>query len=696
MNTTFKSLLMGTCICVHPATALAQENSPLQDVIVVYGQKHSQQTQTIIQPDTQPIPTPDAAALLARLPGADINDNGKVSGQVQYRGLFGPRLNVRIDGARFGSGGPGWMDPPLHYAPMPLIEKIELDRGVSPVRSGPGLGGGANAILKKSKFTDSADFNLQYSLGAGYRSVDDSTSVGGMIGTANNLFRFSTLFAKEKGSDIKFPGGTIATSGHERLTYGLSSGVKLGKHEFGIDLRRQETNDTGNPPFPMDIRYFDSDFIRGTYKGNFDLFTIGIELGAADIDHAMSNFHLRPNNNPLALRETFASAKTQDGKIDLRFDYKESILRIGMDIDSREHNVQITHPNNPNFFLDNVPDIKEDRAGIFAEWTGDILDWQAEIGGRIDWYDTSAGQASVGTAVPIMPQSLAGLFNASSRTWNDTAFDGVARFWKITNGPFTWRASLARKTRAPGYLDKFAWLPTTASAGLADGNIYVGDINIKSETAHSGELGFDFQTQGAYARPTVFYRSINNYIQGVAYDDTIGVLDSAVERVAAMNGDSTPLRFSNVDAKLYGFDMDFGVKLSGPWRIDGVASYVRGQRRDIDDNLYRVSPPHLMLSGSYEKPSYTLVLEGVFTAKQNNVSVSNSEQVTSGHNLFNAYGSWKAMDGVMLSAGIENLFNTYYEQHLAGYNRIAGSDVALGNRLPGAGRGVFIKLAIRD
>ena len=699
-NILLTSLLLSASTLVASNTA-AQSNDVLQDVITVYGSHMTAQTQDNIKPETEPVAAPDAAAFVARLPGADINNNGQLSGQVQYRGLFGPRINVQVDGNNVMPGGPGWMDPPLHYAPMPLVARIQVDRGVSPVRNGPGLAGGVNAVFKKANFGETSEFNMIYDISAGYRSVDDSTSVGGIVGTSNDVFRINALYARENGDNIKFPGGEIASSEHVRLVYGLSTGVKLGSHELGLDIRKQETGNSGNPPFPMDIRFFDFEFANAFYKGDFDAFRVEAKLGAADISHGMTNFHLRPNSNPMAHRETFAKSFRRTAEIMLAFDLADGELKIGSDYDFTKNKSRITHPNNQNFFLDNVPIVRQDRTGVFGEWTGALGGINAEIGGRVDWIDSDIGQASVGAALPMGPVMLANMFNISARTWSDTNIDTVLRLWRETDGPITWRGTLAHKTRTPGYLDRFAWLPTTASAGLADGNIYLGDPSIVSENAWILNGGLDYQSKRAYARPTIFYRSVNDYIQGVPFDNTVGVIDTLQEMVAAGSGDPTPLKFGNVDAELYGFDMDFGMKLmgdksSGLWRMDGVASYVRGKRRDIDDNLYRVSPPNLTLSGTYERQGWSVSLESKFVATQNNVSLTNSELATDGFALFNLHGQWDVKDSVMISAGVENLLNKHYAQHLSGYNRISGSDVMLGDRLPGSGRGVFVKLSLRN
>tara|TARA_R110000868_G_scaffold86206_3_gene241850 strand:+ start:10499 stop:12595 length:2097 start_codon:yes stop_codon:yes gene_type:complete len=677
-------------------TAFAQADAPLTDVITVSGHALATDTTDSVDPATLRPSGPDAAGLVARLPGAALVGNGALSGQVQYRGLSGARINVRVDGQTFASGGPNLMDPPLHYAPIALVDRIEVDRGVSPVRSGPGLAGGVNAVFKHIDFTQTADWALSYDLTAAARSADDSYSAGGLVGMANDRVRIELLGSREAGGDIEFPGGIIGGSEHERLVYGAGLGFRAGAHEFGLELRRQETGPTGNPPFAMDIRYFDTDFARATYHGRWDGFDLNAHLETAEVSHGMNNFSLRPAPAMAAMyRETLAAARTVSGGADAVFDALGGSLRIGVDGEHAEHNVTITNPNNASFFLNALPGITMERSGAFAEWTGALGQWNAELGLRADRHTAEAGTASVGAAVPAMPAMLAMGFNASNRNQDDTTFDAVARLWRPLSDSTTLRLTLARKTRAPGYVERFAWLPTEASGGLADGNTYVGDINLVPETAWIAEAGLDWASGSAYARPTLFYRRVDDYIQGVPYDATPGVINTPVEMVSAMNGDPTPLRFANVDAELWGLDLDFGTRIDAHWRLDGVASLVRGERRDINGHLYRVAPPSLALAATYEARDWSASLETIAVNEQSRVSAANSEAATPGYVLVNLTGNWAISDHVSLTAGIENLLDQDYDQHLAGYNRNSGSDVRLGERLPGTGRSFGLRLNLR-
>jgi len=667
----------------------------VQDVIVVTGFRITTNVtiEEHVSPEQAPLLGPDAASLVARLPGAALVDNGSISGQVQYRGLFGSRAPVAIDGAAVMSGGPNLMDPPLHYAPMPLVERIEVDRGVAAVSRGPGMGGGMNVILKGVDFASGHEIEYETQTMASVRSVDGSYAVGGVAGGASEGRRFQLLFSREEGGDIAFSGGDIPNSHHERTVYGLGGGLASGDHAVSLDYRRLDTGPTGNAALAMDIEHVETDVARLAYEGVAGGIAIDAAIGWTDVSHGMDNFSQRPNPDPMRHRYTVATANTVSAELSLGFAALGGDLELGIDREEAEHDVLISNPNNAAFFLGSLPDISIERTGAYAQWEGVILSLESELGIRADWHSDDAGPARTGAAVPAGAQMLAGMFNMADRAHDDTTVDAVARFWRHTDGPLTWRLTLAHKTRMPSYVERYAWLPTGASGGLADGNTYVGDLHLEPETADSIEAGFDWRGDSVYVRPTVFYRRVDDFIQGVAYDATPGVIDTPVEMVSMMNGDATPLRFANVDAEFFGVDADFGWQLSRAWRIDGVASLVKGDRRDIDEPLYRMAPARLLLDLTYEQADWSVSLESQFVAEQDRVSATNSEQATDGYAVLGANLDWYARDNILVTLGVENLFDETYERHLSGYNRVAGGDVAVGDRLPGQGRGAYARIS---
>ncbi len=517
----------------------------LQDVIIVTGKRPSN-TSDAIRADTAPAITSDAAYLVSRLPGAALNNNGGLSGQVQYRGAYGNRVGTKINNQSFHSGGPNLMDPPMHYAPPPLVETIEVSRGVSPVAFGPSLIGGVNTVLKEVNFGETSEINLHYDLTAIGRSADSSRAFGGTVGASNDRFKISTSLSSEDGDDVRYPDGTIRNTRHDREVFALAGAFRGDNMEVGLELRQQDTGPTGNPPFAMDIKFVETDFANLNLSTTMGDIKWTGTIGYADVDHEMTNFEMRPAPaTPMLYRLTRAYAKTVSAGVGAEI----SNVSMGFDYSTADMGARLTNPNNTDFYIDNLPDIQTDRYGFYVDWSRDTDLLNISLGARIDHHDTQAGLATTGPAVPMVPNNLARAFNQSDRHWQANTTDLVVRTWKQTE-PGLWRFSAARKSRVPGYLERFAWLPTKASAGLADGNNYVGDGELDEEVVLIFEAGIDLNKEGWWLRPTFYYHKVDDYIQGVAYDDTPGIVESPVEVVSFMSDDPTPLRFANVDAKM--------------------------------------------------------------------------------------------------------------------------------------------------
>ncbi|MBU7579912.1 MAG: TonB-dependent receptor [Porphyrobacter sp.] len=691
-------LLAGCALSITCPALAEQASAPelqeerLTDTIIVTARRQDTIARDAVAAPRQIALPADAAAIAARVAGADIFGNGALSGQLSYRGLAGERVLGRVNGQRFATGGPNAMDPPLHYAQSILVERIDVARGVAPVAEGPSLGGAINAQLLQAQFTDSASLTPQMRMASQYRSVDDSYAVGGLAALANEDWRFGLIASREQGEDYRFPGGTAVGTSFARNLYGVHAGFQTGAGELFVEYRRSETDPSGNPPFALDMVYFNTDFVQGGFRGQIaEDVGLTLRLGHVAVRHLMDNQTLRqPAAAPAQARASFADADTMTAEATLRFGTGRAYLEVGADAEITDRFVTITNPTNPAFFIESQPDVRAERVGAYLQWRGSVGAVQFEMGGRIDRTEQSVGIPQLGAAVPMGPRGLAAAFVASRRQADDTTVDGAARVW-IEGGAFVPRLTLARKTRVPSVLERFAWLPTEASFGLADGNIYVGNLALEPEVAWIAEAGFDWETDWLTLRPTLFYRRVDGFIQGTPFDATPGVINTPVEMVASMSGDPTPLMFRNADAELYGADLDFVARPLANLELAGTASFTRGQRGDIADDLYRIPPANLRLSATWATGDLSLGAELFVAAEQNRVSQTNGELAGEGYATLGLFARYEVTDALALEAGIENLLDERYAPHLAGRSRVGMSDVPLGERLPGPGRGVWAR-----
>lgn len=678
-------------VMLLPAVAHADHVTELETIDVA-ASRAERDDRITISADTLADPAADTAAILKRFPGANVNSNGPLTGIAQYRGMFGDRINVLIDGSSLVSGGPNAMDTPLSYMPRSRLESIEIYRGTAPVSSGiETLGGTISASSRLSRFGNGEEFRIHGDAGGGVHSVDNGYSMTGLVSMANHGHRLHAATAREYGNDRDFPGGTVRASRYERDVYDLGYGFRTGVHEFSLDYRRNETGPSGTAALPMDIEFIDTDIFRGGYQAK--LGTVGLEarLSYNDVAHRMSNFTLRDPVNPLMRRYTLAEANGGSYSLQADLPLAAGNLVVGTEGKLANHDADIFDPDNAMFLVRNFNDVSRDLYSIFSEWAGPLAKHlRLQFGARYTRVNMDAGVVD-GTPAQIMPAAgmLRDGFNDADRSRSDDNVDLATRLNFDLNDDLSLLAGAARKTRSPSYQERYLWLPLQSAAGLADGNNYVGDINLSPEVAYEAEFGFDWRPGRLYFAPRVFYRHVDDYIQGTP------ATDPAVIMVSTMTGDPTPLRFSNVDAQFYGFDAEWGAQLAERWFLDGIVTYVRGERRDIDDDLYRIAPLNTTLALTHRRTRWSWTLEGQLYAGQEHVSATNGETASGGYGLLNFYGRYSIPEqGVTISAGFDNLLDKQYRSHLAGTNRVINSDVAPGLRLPGDGINGYLRLAL--
>lgn len=646
------------------------------------------------------IATPDTGDMIKRLPGANINSNGPLTSIAQYRGLFGDRVNVLIDGVRVSKAGPNSMDSPLSYLPASRVADVALYRGIAPVSSGiETIGGTMMANSKKSEFAAGDEVEFHGDASAGYAENGNGRYAGILASVATDSHRFQVSGSIDRGDDLEFNGGKIIPSEHARDTVGINYGFQALGHELELDVEHHDTGNTGTAALPMDIMYARGENYK--IKLSKDLNNGGkfnARLNYQDTEHLMNNYSLRSVPTPTFINGMGATiigqernrfALTDVKASGLHLSYEANGWNVGFDGDQEEHNADISDPTNPMFWVVNYNNVERDRYSVFTEWTGSINPtWQLESGVRLSRVSSDAGE--VGSNMAMMAgglQTLRDRFNDSDRSQNDTLVDLAANFTHKINNNLDIELGLAHKERAPSYQERYLWMPLESTSGLADGNNYVGNINLDKETAYQAELGFDWHTPKAAISPRFFYHHINDYIQGVTSTDMTVNMVSNMMNINA----PTPLQFSNVDAKLYGIDANWFVAVTNDWQLDGTVSYVRGERRDTSDNLYRIAPLTARTMLSYVQTEWRVGFEAETVASQNKVSSENNEQKTSGYAVFNLTGNYQPTENITLTAGVNNLFDRDYQNHLGGYNRISDNpDIAQMERLPGLGRSAYV------
>ncbi len=645
----------------------------------------------------------DAAALLQKVPGANVNANGPLSGIAQYRGLFGERVNVNSDGATYKSACANSMDAPMSHVPTSLTETVRINRGIAPVSSGiETIGGNIVQRTRRGDFAEGEDVLFSGKTTNGVNSVNDAyfTSIFANIANQNHKFRLGG--SREEGNDYDWDGGLNRATSHERNAGTLGYGFRTDdrNHELDFGYNYNDTHTTGTPSLPMDIIYSRGGVSIFNYQGLLaDKYAVTTEFQYQDIQHRMDNFTLRGTVANNAQRQSDNVARGFGYKVTIDIPLYDGNLLLGADGDNIEHDALITNPTMDAFSIRNFNDVQRDRYGVFAEWKGELVrDWELELGSRVNWIRMDADSVG-GTAGPFAnPNSpastLANNFNAQKHAKDDLNVDMVAVLTHHLNNELDVELGFARKTRSPSYQERYNWLPLNSTGGLADGRNYIGNIELQPEVSYQAELGVNWQTDNAYFMPRAFYRYVYDYIQGTATSNATAIAAAKMADPSA----PIPLEYTNVDAYLYGFDVEAGFRFLEDWKVDMMVSYVRGRRDDVTDNLYRIAPLNGRIGVFYDTPEWLAGSELIGYDDQNETANYNGEVVTPGYFIWNLRAQYRpqyrAIKGLQIGVGIENVLDESYRVHLSGLNRNKVNDgTPLNEHLPGPGRNFYATLS---
>lgn len=752
MNFTLKPLalavnlvVMGSSVVALPTLANnAQGQIKDIEVITISNQRHNalEDNQSYAQGKTTEA---DLANWLASVPGANINSNGPITGIAQYRGLFGDRVATTLDGHPIIGAGPNAMDTPLSYSTPLIVDSMTVYRSIAPVSAGMNtLGGAIDIKMRKAEVMASENVQVTGDLQAGYRSNNSASTLSGVTNLANGDIALLLYGNTQAGDSMESGDGTvIAPTDFDKTQAGFDIRHSVTSNTVGLSYHYTKTTDSGTPALPMDIEYIESqrinidgDFELGEWQGEWS-------LGYLDADHGMTNFLMRAHD-PMKKRRNTALADTTDFKFVLNRQFSFGELSFGIDGYLATHDSVITNPSNAEFEVVNFNNVQDDRFAFFTEWQNQFGETTVQFGVRVKHAKANADEVSGNMAMnmggmnmggmdsgmddsdmgdmggmdsgmsdsdmgdmggmdsgmsdsgmsDMMPSmgelltDLEGDFNNADREVSDTNVDVALSTQTQLTEQLSLYVGVGIKNRAPSYQERYLWTPMEATGGLADGHTYIGDINLESETAYQSDLGLTWQNSSFMIAPHVFYQSIDNYIQGTPME----MEDASAKMMASMMAkDENPLKFSNVDAKLYGADVNWYYNISEHFQLSGIASYVKGERRDIEDNLYRIAPLNGQVSVSYHDENIITNLTLIAVAAQDDVSATNTEQPTSGYGLVNIDIEYFVSNDFTVRGGVDNLLNREYQNHLGGYNRVKEVGTPVMTRLPSEGLSAWVE-----
>jgi iron complex outermembrane receptor protein len=652
----------------------------LEEIIVtaVHMRKPLQVTTDPALP-RQPLPAHDGADYLKTIPGFNVIRKGGTDGDPMFRGMAASRINILLDGESLLGGCGMRMDPPTAYVFPEAYDRITVIKGPQSVTHGPGNSAATVMFERDSKRLEEAGWKGNGSVTAASFGREDA--VLHVVGGTPQAY--AELTGTHAQSDNYEDGsGTEVHSRYERQSVNAALGWTPDEN---TSLELSGALSDGEAAYAdrmMDGAEFERENVGLKFrKDHLSELVQQVEAQAYYnyIDHVMDNYSLRDFTPSMMMPNPSASnpdRETTGGRLLTELKLGERTrAKLGLDTQANEHAVRSTmnQPMMPYERMDRVDDARFDNLGVFAEVTRALDERSRLIGGlRLDDWEARDERATIRNPMMMMamPNPTAG------ETRDDMLESGFLRYeHDMQERPVTVYAGLGHVERFPDYWEIISDKESATSLSA-----------FETDPEKNTQLDVGLIQRGAKVSTSVslFYNDIEDYI----------LIESNVRK-----GMRTATIARNVDATTWGGEAGLSYAIATNWKTDLTLAYTRGENDTDDHALAQQSPFEGRWSLNYDNGTWSagaLVRlvddQDRYALNQGNI-VGQDLGPTDGFGVLSLNGGWKIHEGVQLTAGVDNLLDETYAEHISrGGAMLAGFTQT--ERVNEPGRTAWMKLSL--
>lgn len=635
--------------------------------------------------EIQRIPARDVGEYLREEPNLAGVRKGATNIDPVLRGMKAGQLNVQLNsGQKIEGGCPNRMDPASSHIDPNDLSSIEILKGPYALRYGPVFGGVIN--LNSSLPRPTGHFTIGMKAMKGWESNWNGDDGHLSIYGGNRKVYFNLSGNRREYGNYEAGNREKVKSSFQKYNFTGEVGYSLVKHHsLSLYFKSSHGFDIHFPALPMDERMDNTRLasLKYNYSNSIKrLQSVDLKVYRSDVYHEMDNKWRPFSDTVVAISKV--DALNQGGRIDFGMQHGTDKFHFGMDYE----NIFKDGRRIKNFILQPGLPVKTEalwenaniqNLGFFAEYRfmqSANLQWI--FAGRLDF--------NQGTSDALTFYDMKG----NTVYFNDTvdsdfvnlSFSAGLRL--RVNQDINIDFSLGRGVRSPDMVERFIILLPIGY----DNYDYLGNPQLKPENNHQADLTLRF-SDGKFGQITAngFFSYITDFISGnrippsLVMPQTSGVLGVK--------------QFVNIDyALLYGFEFQWKSPSMYKWESVVTMAYTTGINPEAtrytvengnvvgsemveNDPLPELPPLEGNLKLRYNFFGKRLVPEVRVRAvsAQNRISASYDEDSTPGFVVFGLNLYYQYNRQISVSAGINNLLDTFYYEHLN--RRMIGSTKSL-------------------
>jgi hemoglobin/transferrin/lactoferrin receptor protein len=603
------------------------------------------------------IPVVTIADALQSVPGLALVRDGAWETAIAIRGLSRSNIVTVVDNARIETSND--IAGALSLIDLHDLERVEVLKSPSSTQQGSGaVGGVVHMVSKRPAFADA--FRVHGEVISDLSSVDGGVSQHGALEASDSRLAMRVSGRIRNAGDTQTPEGVLAGSEYHDYSFSSSLGVRIGEAQTALaSYQRVQATDTGIPggaPFGATSTAKYTRAVRELFGLEYRVpnptDVLSLLTFRAQRQEIQRNVEVKTPDlttlTPHAVHTTTGVSVDASLAPSADLIFTTGIEAWQRELDSRRERrsaVGITGERP-------LPHSRYLSAGAFVhgEWAIVPDRITATCGARYDRIRVSNDEARNPEYVII--NGVTNLAPPNQRLlWTGaTEYDGS---WSAHAGVryavtpvLGLTALVAASFRSPSLEERYEFIDLGSV-------VYVGNPELNAERSYSVNAGFRLQTDVLRVRSDVFLNAMSNMVSQMP-----GVFE----------GRSAYFRENVGRARLYGFEIEAEQTVTQWCAAEATAAYVRGEDLYNNTNLPQVPPlsGHIALKGVVDGVG-TTTLEVPWAASQGNPGPG--ESATPGYATLNVTFSSLAMTfasiELTLGAGVRNIFNTPYKNHLS-------------------------------
>ena len=656
MNRSLLCVALAAALMHAPALAsplAADDTGPPENVVdfdamVVTGVAPSAALTFVTDPrqPRQPVPASDGADYLKTIPGFGVIRGGGTNGDPVLRGMFGSRLNLLAGDGALAGACPSRMDNAMSYISPETWDGLTVIKGPQTVLWGGGAAAGTVRFERDIPYFPEPGVQARGSVLAGSSGRNDQVidfaggneSFYGRV-TANR----SDSDDYQDGDGNRVPSAWMKWNADAALGWTPDADTVI-EASFGRGDGEARYAGRGMDGSQFDRTSYGLRFEKKNMQGTLN--EVEANLYYNDIDHVMDNYSLRdPDPDgmmPMPMASNVAH-RTVGGRAALTWRGHHWDLTGGIDGRASRHSQRRGAGRDAYLAQPWNVDARFRQAGAFAELHWHLSDRHHLIGGaRLDRSEAEdrrmhAGGGHGGGAMP-MPNPTFGM------TRSETLPSAFIRYEQnVPDSNLSWYAGVGHTARMPDYWELFS--PDHGPDGSA--NAFAG---VDPERTTQLDLGLNYKGESIDAWVSVYAGRMRDYI----------LFDYGMHGTTA----------GNADADIRGGEAGIEWRPADHWKIGGSLAYAWGELADSGQPLPQMTPMEARLTAGYDNRRWSAGALLRVVSGQDRVSKSLGNVVgrdlgpSPGFAVFSLNGGYRFSETVQLTAGIDNLFDRSYSEHL--------------------------------